>query len=322
MIEDIIIENDPIIGTMSITNIPKGITYVNDIEQGTRTDYFLYRAREYIRLIQSNGKLFWPKDKSPYNMNNYTKFFISWKNNSLSKKCLLFGYRITLDSDGYIISERLTRKYQNEYRPLIHVYKGNIMLFKEFFTQDLNDDLLIKIKLPEKYKNPALTDIDPCTDLMDGLWKSNLVFPEATDLNFARKLGTEMIKLYEEFITTYSDLKIDWIYGDNLTGFRRDPNSLVGEIVDLRLTNPGYRFLRHTLPYYLYCLEHKDATVFDPRMSGELTGLSKEVESRLWEFLYRKLNKQKYDWENQIILFEQPNCNSKYMCKEKYLHSV
>ena len=97
MIKDIIIVDDPFIGTKRLLNIPTGIVSVVDDLNGLYVEEFFIRLRDYMGCIQEGIPLDWIKGKT-----TGTKFTITWEH---EKK--IYGYNLVLDKDGKVFNERL-----------------------------------------------------------------------------------------------------------------------------------------------------------------------------------------------------------------------
>ena len=83
MIQDIIIKDDPFIGSKKVLGIPKGVVCIDDDMGGIYVEEFLMRFRDYLRFIREDIPIDWYK-----NQKRCPEFFISWRHDKE-----VYGYR-------------------------------------------------------------------------------------------------------------------------------------------------------------------------------------------------------------------------------------
>lgn len=263
MIKDIIIIDDPFIGTKRLKDIPTGLISVTDDLCGLYVEEFFIRLRDYMDWIQRGVSLDWIKGKT-----TGTKFMITWEH---EKKT--YGYNLVLDREGRVFNERLLlrKKGGGEFKVLLELTNGMAIPKSIFWSVSSNIDGLLNMDLPEQpYGIPLMKECPSVAEFMQEILGNSLCLPKQCIWEKVWSLQEEQQKWIKGFLVT-SGLSIGRI--DQKWRLFSERNMEM----DLKELGSGAQYLIETLPYFLSSL-FSGTTFIDPSLTNHLHPL---LEARL-----------------------------------------
>ena len=263
MIKDIIIVDDPFIGTKRLLNIPTGIVSVVDDLNGLYVEEFFIRLRDYMGCIQEGIPLDWIKGKT-----TGTKFTITWEH---EKK--IYGYNLVLDKDGKVFNERLLSRKKGglEFKVLLEFTNGMALPKSTFWSVSSNIDGLLNMDLPEQpYKVPLMKECPSVAKFMSEILKRSFSLPKQCVWEKVWSLSKENQNWIKGFLVT-SNLSINRI--DSMWRLFSERETEIKP----NLLGSGAQYLLETLPYLLDSIIG-GKTFIDPSLTNHLHPL---LESKL-----------------------------------------
>lgn len=280
MIRDIIIKNDPFIGSFRLVDIPKGLVQVVDDIGGIASEEFLLRLADYLDFIREDKLIDWSKKLNDAAL---PEFFITWKHDKE-----VYGYRLHFNPDGLIASERLFLEKKGEFVLMAEFRKGLPILHNPFWSVDCsvgND--LFNLEIPDgPYPTPLMREVEPLRTLMLELGFSKLQCPKKVDgLKFNKEHMTDEQRAWFASFLMASDFGLEKIYGvgEAEPEWQFFKGLEDGRLIEFELDTfgSGFNYLVSTLPYLQHAVIN-NGTFIDPNFT---TCLHHNLELFMWKEL-------------------------------------